>query len=226
MTLAKLKIKPKLPSQLPVIEALFNPTTYSITKSVNWTLPKDGNGKQIKSQNYLNAPTLSFSGGGSRQLSLELFFDVTESMSNGRQKDVREETNKIVALTRIEAIKSTPRPPTCEVSWGDAPPNSDFPFVGVVSHLTQKFTLFRHDGKPVRAELNVVFLELLDAEIDRRPTNSDMTTRVVRLGDSLSTIAGQVYQAPTNWRKIAEANGVDNPLALKIGTSLNIPSLR
>ncbi|KYC43637.1 peptidoglycan-binding protein LysM [Scytonema hofmannii PCC 7110] len=222
MTLAKLKIRPKSPSRLPSIEVLFNPTTYAITKSVNWTLPQDANGKSIKSQNYLNAPTLSFSGGGSRQLSLDLFFDVTES----RFQDVREETNKIVALTRIEPIKPTPRPPTCEVSWGNARPNSDFPFVGVVSSLTQKFTLFRRDGKPVRAELNVVFLELLDAEADRRQTDPEMTTRVVRLGDTLSSIAAEVYQDPTNWRMIAEANGLDNPLDLKIGTSLSIPSLR
>jgi hypothetical protein len=222
MTLAKLKIRPKSPSRLPSIEVLFNPTTYAITKSVNWTPPQDGNGKQIKSQNYLNAPTLSFSGGGSRQLSLDLFFDVTES----RFQDVREETNKIVALTRIEPIKPTPRPPTCEVSWGNAPPNSDFPFVGVVSSLTQKFTLFRRDGKPVRAELNVVFLELLDAEADQRQTDPEMTTRVVRLGDTLTSIAAEVYQDPTNWRMIAEANGLDNPRDLKIGTSLSIPSLR
>ncbi|MEC4811802.1 MAG: LysM peptidoglycan-binding domain-containing protein [Scytonema sp. PMC 1069.18] len=222
MTLAKLKIRPKSPSRLPSIEVLFNPTTYAITKSVNWTPPQDANGKSIKSQNYLNAPTLSFSGGGSRQLSLDLFFDVTES----RSQDVREETNKIVALTRIEPIKPTPRPPTCEVSWGNAPPNSDFPFVGVVSSLTQKFTLFRRDGKPVRAELNVVFLELLDAEADQRQTDPEMTTRVVRLGDTLSSIAAEVYQDPTNWRMIAEANGLDNPRDLKIGTSLSIPSLR
>jgi hypothetical protein len=222
MTLAKLKIRPKSPSKLKSIEVLFNPTTYSITKSVNWTQPQDSNCKPIKSQNYLNAPTLSFSGGGSRQLSLDLFFDVTE----GQFQDVREETNKIVALTRIEPIKPTPRPPTCEVSWGNAPPNSDFPFVGVVSSLTQKFTLFRRDGKPVRAELNVVFLELLDAEADQRQTDPEMTTRVVQLGDTLASIAAEVYQDPTNWRKIADANGLDNPRDLKIGTSLSIPSLR
>lgn len=226
MTLEKLRITPQSPSMLRPIEALFNPTTYAISKSVSWTPPRDANGRAIKTQNYLNAPTLSFSGGGTRQLSIDLFFDVTGTIDNGRSRDVRQETNQVVALTRIERVKPTPRPPTCEVSWGNAPPGSDFPFVGVVSSLTQRFTLFQRDGTPLRAELSLVFLEVLDPEADQRQTDPEMTTRIVQLGDTIGGIAAEMYRDPTNWRRIAEANDLDNPRELTIGTSLTIPSLR
>ena len=109
--MAKLKIKPLPPSKLGEITAQFNPNSYSITKSVSWGPPEPPPSsvgeKRPKAQRKLNAPTLSFGGGGSRQLTLELFYDVTEPVLG--QRDVREETNKIVALTRIE--RGVDKPP-------------------------------------------------------------------------------------------------------------------
>src|SRR5689334_15183262 len=119
MALAKLKIRPR-DRDYRTIEVLFNPTSYSISKPVNYT-------PQVRRN--LNAPLLSFGGGGSRTLTLKLFFDVTERPQvKGRPiRDVRQLTNELVALTRIKRKKS--RPPICDVTWGAAPPaNSDFPF--------------------------------------------------------------------------------------------------
>ena len=67
MALAKLKVKPRDRSY-GEIEVLFNPTSYSISKPVSYTPQPRRN---------LNAPLLSFGGGGSRTLPLKLFFDVT-----------------------------------------------------------------------------------------------------------------------------------------------------
>jgi Contractile injection system tube protein len=113
MTLEKLKIVPQPPSRLGEIEVLFNPTAYSISKSVTWNPPENSNGgEQSKTQRALNAPILTFGGGDSRQLTLELMFDVTEPINGRIIDDVRQETNKILALTRIERLEP-PRPPTC-----------------------------------------------------------------------------------------------------------------
>jgi nucleoid-associated protein YgaU len=46
---------------------------------------------------------------------------------------------------------------------------------------------------------------------------------VVRDGDSLQSIAYAMYGDPTRWRSIAEANGIDDPLALRRGSTLSIP---
>ena len=225
MTLEKLRIVPQPPSRLPEIEVQFNPTAYSISKAVTWNPPENSaEGGQSKTQRVLNAPILTFGGGGSRQLTLELFFDVTELTRGRVVGDVREETNKIVALTRIERLEP-PRPPTCLIFWGTSPPNSDFPFRGVVSDLTQNFTLFKGDGKPVRANLGVTFTEFLDPDADRRQTDPELTTRVIKMGDTLSTIAAEVYRNPRLWRIIAEANKLDDPRNLEVGKRLTIPKM-
>jgi nucleoid-associated protein YgaU len=224
MKLEKLKIKPLSPSKLKEIEVLFNPNSYSITKSVTWSSAARSTASSSSTQTEVmkNAPTLSFGGGGSRQLTLELFFDVTESIST--IGDVRKKTNEIVALTRIERKQA--RPPVCSVSWGgQGPTGSDFPFVGVVSQLTQRFTLFRADGSPVRANLTVVFTEFLNPEDDKRETDPELTTRLVKRGDSLSGMAAEVYRDPTRWRLIAEANDLDDPRHLPIGLRLNVPKI-
>ncbi len=163
-----------------------------------------------------------FGGGDARQLTLELFFDVTESDVPAPLRDVRIETDQIVALTRIEPKQG--RPPTCAVVWGRGS-TQDFPFVGVVGNLTERFTLFAPDGTPLRATLTVVFREFLDAVQDQRETDPESTTRVVKRGDTLSGIAADVYRDPTRWRLIAEANRLDDPRHLEPGWVLTIPAV-
>jgi Contractile injection system tube protein/LysM domain len=213
----KLTITPESGSKFDPIEVLFNPNSYSITKSVSWNAPAG------QTQRGHNAPALQFSGGQSRTLSLELFFDTTEEADPAKQ-DVRNLTNKIVKLTRIVRDLDPQRPPVCVVSWGQVtPPGSDFPFIGVITQLTQRFNLFLMDGKPVRATLTVAFMEYLDPTKDELQNDPDFTTRVVKRGDSLSSIAGDVYHDPTMWRVIADANALDDPRQLPPGFRLNIP---
>jgi nucleoid-associated protein YgaU len=215
MTPAKLQIETNPAAEGGPIEVLFNPTSYSISKSVTWE--PQNQGRRKRTQRAVNAPTLNFGGGGSRQLTLDLFFDVTE---NPGVEDVRLETDKIVALTRINRDKG--RPPTCKVSWGSRA-TKDFPFVGVVSNLEQEFTLFRGDGTPVRAVLSVTFTEYLDPVLDQRETDPERTARVVRRGDTLSAIAADVYGDPSKWRAIADENELDDPLRIEPGRILAVP---
>jgi hypothetical protein len=174
MALEKLQITPldqnNAKREAMRFSVLFNPTSYSITSSVTWT---------PQSSRNLNAPPLTYGGGASRTLTLDLFYDVTEPVDGRRIDDVRQETNKIVALARKDP--QLDRPPTVAIEWGAAPlTGSDFPFFGVVSGLTQNFTLFKPDGRPVRANLNVTFTEFIDPEIDQRKLDPEFTTRIVR----------------------------------------------
>jgi nucleoid-associated protein YgaU len=214
--------------RLPPIPLQFNPETYSISKSVNWGTPTDATGKAIAAQPGLNAPTILFHGGDSRQLSLELFFDTSIPVKRfglTQIEDVRRLTNKIVALTRIEAGETQPR--VCELVWGNAPSGSDFPFKGVITSLTQKFTQFTREGKPVRAYLSVNFREFLDPQLDKQKTSlPGLGTRILRGGDSFSQLAAELHHNPKNWRQIAEANGIDNPLKIPIGKTMIIPKIR
>jgi hypothetical protein len=224
----KLLITPLPKSGLAPVSVMFNPNSYSISKSVTWSpggVGKGGkkDGKNGNTDRSVNAPTLVFGGGGGRQLSLDLFFDVTEPIDGVMVKDVREKTDAIVALTRIEPKQG--RPPVCKVSWGSAPNRYDFPFTGVITSLSQRFTLFRRTGEPVRANLGLSFLEFLDPEIDQKITDPELTTRMVRRGDTLPSIAAEVYGDSMLWRVIADANDIDNPRALIVGVTLTIPKM-
>lgn len=205
------------------ISVQFNPESYSVSKSVNWGPPENSSGEGASTQRQVNAPTVEFKGGGSRQLTLDLFFDLTEE---GNGEDVRQETNQIVSLTRIERDQAHPR--VCEVAWGDAPVGSDFPFIGVITSLKQNFTLFKNDGTPLRANLNLSFLEFLAPLADKRQTDPELTTHIIKRGDTLSSIAAQVYRNPKLWRMIAQANQLDDPrnLEMQIGRTLTIPKQR
>ena len=44
-------------------------------------------------------------------------------------------------------------------------------------------------------------------------------------GETLSAIAGRLYEDPRLWRPIAIANGIVNPRSLATGQSLTIPAL-
>ena len=211
---------------------LFNPNTYSIVKPVTWNQQAASSdssgstsaaGKAAATNRDLDAPPLVFGGGGARVLTLQLFFDVTEGGADGQTKDVRTETNKLVALTRIEPGHS--RPPACMITWGTTDPTgSDFPFVGVVANLTQNFVMFRDNGQPVRANVTVVFNEYIDPEQNKRQNDPDLTTVLVKRGDTLSAIAARLYRDPTKWRVIAVANRIDDPRRIEIGKRLSIPT--
>ncbi|MCC2869858.1 MAG: LysM peptidoglycan-binding domain-containing protein [Candidatus Accumulibacter phosphatis] len=226
MELSKLTITPLDKSGQSITNkrfaVLFNPNTYSISKSVTWNSLSATGPTGARTNRMVNAPTLFFAGGGSRLLNLELFYDVTEPVNDLVSGDVRKETNKVVELTRIQ--KELQRPPAVEISWGAAPPaHSDFPFTGVLSNLVQRFTFFSSDGKPLRATLMVTVTEFLDPALDQRQTDPEFTTRRLKRGDTLSAIAAETYRDPAQWRLIAEANNLDDPRHLDVGRTLTIP---
>lgn len=208
MALEKAFITPETPAGAEPIVVLFNPNQYSLEK-----------GNQITEIGIpgLGAPILQYVRGNTRTLSMDLFFDTYE-----QQSDVRDHTNKIYALLGIESEKHVP--PVCVFTWGD------FNFRCVLERVSGRFTLFLSDGTPVRATLSVAFKEFIDVEIEvrRAPTeSSDHTkTRVVKRGDTLSSIAAEEYGSPTRWRPIAEANAIDNPRTLTTGEPLVIPPLK
>lgn len=195
------------PEGQDAFDVLFNPSEYSLDK-----------GNQIAETAIpgLQSPLLQYVHGNTRTLSMELFFDTWEEGS-----DVRDYTNKVYKLLGIES--KTHVPPVCNVVWGG------FSFRGVVEKVGGKFTLFFSDGTPARATLSVSFKEFLDVEVQIRenPTQSaDHTkTRIVEAGDRLSTLAYEEYGDALNWRPIADANHLADPLRLNVGDVLVIPPI-
>ncbi len=142
-------------------------------------------------------PTAQFGGADAQKLTLDLLFDAADHAGG----DVRGITNALFAAMAVDkkyaSGKNSGRPPTIEFGWG-----STTTFVAVCDSLSVQFTMFRPNGTP-----------------------AGLRTTVVRDGDSLQSVAHQAYGDPTLWRRIAEANGIDDPLSLPRGTVLSIPTL-
>ncbi len=182
----------------------FNPEEYVLS-----------NGNQIAEIPIPGAarPPLQYVRGQASTLSMDLFFDSYEAGS-----DVRVLTSQIVSL-----IDEDPRrgaPPVLLFAWGG------FAFRCLLESVTQRFTMFLEDGRPVRATLQVAFKEYEEAqvEIEHGLFVGPPTIRNVIAGDTASGVAGAVLGDPEAWRVIAEANGIDDPFDLATGSAIIVPS--
>ena len=136
--------------------------------------------------------------------------------------DVRQHTRKLARLAEVNIHLH--RPPICELRWGEF----DI-FTGVLTSISQRFSLFLADGTPVRATVTCSFVESAPIALARarEPNSADVDkTRQVRRGDTLQHLAAEEYGDPRQWRHIATANGIVNPRDLRPGTVLTIPKLR
>jgi nucleoid-associated protein YgaU len=102
-------------------------------------------------------------------------------------------------------------------------------FKAVIERLSQRFTMFREDGVPVRATLNVTFKEYKTIQDQLNPPmqSADWSKRVTIVElDRLCLIAAVEYEDPTVWRVIADANEIENPRLLQPGVEIRLPPLR
>jgi hypothetical protein len=190
-----------------VVTVLFNPEEYTLAKDVNYAQ---------QSPFGRRSPILQFVAGNLQTLEMELLLDTYEAGG-----DVRELTGKVTGLMEIQP--ATHVPPVLLFSWGS------LVFRCVLARVTQRFVMFRPDGVPVRARLQVTFDEYDPVDLEpreiKRETADHATTRVAGAGETVSSIAANAYGDAALWRPIAIRNGLDDPLGLSPGDELVIPAL-
>ncbi len=210
---------------IDTFQVSYNPPEYTVSK-----------GAQIAEIGIpgLDSPILQFVRGTNEQITFKLFFDTTEDGS-----DVREITGRLYKLVKINSKSHAP--PICRLSWGKPLGGlvgqsvgttevlQENKFRGIVSNITQRFILFKSDGTPLRAEIDLTFREYKTIKQQVRELNlqsSDHTKiRKVKRGDTISGIAADEYNDPGMWREIAMANNIDNPRILMPGQTLEIAPL-
>jgi hypothetical protein len=200
----------------PPIECMFNPKDYSIAKSNQWKTPA-AVGKNIGE--------FEFGGGEPAKMTLQLLFDTFET-----GEDVRTLTDRVWQLMLIDESKrdvdagNVARPPRVQFQWGFV-----YLFEAVITNITQRFLLFKEDGIPVRATLDVGFQQVKDEKKHpkQNPTSGGVAGGrqwIVKEGDTLTSIAYEEYGNSNSWRRIAEANRLTRVRRLRPGTSLELPS--
>lgn len=153
-------------------------------------------------------------------LSIDLFFDTT--LGRFGPEDVQRYTRPIYNLTRPKGKLN--RPPLCRLIWGRG---SAWFMQGFLKNASKTLTHFLEDGTPVRAKMSCTFEEWVPPEYKQKIINPiDDPIRIVRRGETLSSIAAQEYNDPSLWRAIAEANKINNPRAIVPGQILTVPPLR
>lgn len=185
----------------------FNPSEYDIERGVQYDeQPIPG----------YTSPVTQFVNGEAGTLSMELFFDTYEA-----REDVRQYTERIESLLELDRQRNAP--PVLRVAW------AGFQFTCVLERANTTYSMFLPNGTPVRARTDVTFKEYATPAKQKRDEyavdEDEPRVRVVTEGDTLWAISGEEYGDPSDWRAIADENGVDEPRRLQPGTELTIPVL-
>jgi hypothetical protein len=202
------KAKIKVEGKNEAINVMFNPNEYSISHTAS-----------LQTEPETDTSNPSFNGLTLDDFEVVLMFDTYEKKS-----DVRKLTGEIqkLAMPTIEGTKRK-KPPVCLFVWGS------FTYKGIIYKIKQEFTLFLSDGTPVRAKLTVTFKSVMTPEEYAKNMGIEACRKVwaVKSGDRLDLIANKALKNPALWRRIAEENSIDSPLAFPkdsdIGRILIIP---
>lgn len=205
------------------VPCIFNPTEFTLQRNVNYAQHKIPG---------LDRPVLQYVSGEAESLSFSLTFDTYNAGENSNNVkvvastlladalkfDVREFTDPIMKLSLINS--DVHAPDLVQFVWGK------MCYTGYISSLSQRFTLFSFTGKPVRSVVDVSMI-ITDGKYDAKERNSPDRTkaRLVAEGDALFMFAFAEYGACSEWRRIADANEIDNPRKLKSGSDISIPPI-
>lgn len=201
------------------IPCLFNPTTLSVSRENTWEAPSKNAGGGVK--------TIQYTGAKSGDISLTLFFDTTDT-----GEPVTTYTSKLLKLMEVDTslpgssdATQNARPPWVTFNWG-----SFTSYKAVIRTTKLDFKYFSSAGVPLRAEATLTLQQYMD-EMTFAPQNPTSgtpfphRTHRVQPGETLDRISAIHFGDPTMWRRIADANGIEDPLALRPGSILAIPEL-
>ena len=197
----------------PPIAVQFNPTEYGIDHGASFA--------EVAVPGLI-MPLLQFVRGDSRTLNLELFLDGTDLRDKGPLEETVEE--RLARLrTFVEIDPDLHAPPVCLFQW------LKVTFQGVVTSFKARYTLFDERGKVLRARVTLSLKSYASVEEQLRElkrASPDRTrVRVVREGETLASIAAEVYGDARLWRRLADANDIDRPRFVRPGTPLHVPAL-
>ena len=204
---AKLEIEGQEP-----IECAFNPQSYTVSKTNVWN---------FKPTTGVDLPDGEFGGGLPQRTTLSLLLDTSLL---GPEESIKDAADKLFKMMEGGgAGGGGGAPPKVTFRWGSVSLPKSVPV-----SLTVQYILFHPNGEPIRSTVDLELAQAEKAEQGQNPTTRAISgLRVHRVldGDSLPGLAYDAYGDATEWRAIAEANEIDDPLHLKRGTELTIPRL-
>lgn len=189
---------------------MFNPTEYKISQSVH---------VERRKVLWKAGGNLEYTGTSAMTVSMQLFFDDFASARG----DVTPKISKLLAWQMPDKDKEKP-PPLVKFEWGNKQLKD---FTGVITTLNINYTVFRKDGTPLQAKVDVTLEGASELLPGKNPTSHSVDMRRVHTvveGETIASVAFDELGRAGYWRAIADVNGIDDPLRLRPGQALLIPS--
>lgn len=197
------------------VSVQFNPETLKVSFANQLVQPQGGD-------QAAGNTGRQFVGAGTTKLGLTLWFDVT-AMTENAVDDVRRLTQQVVFFmtpTPDKKDKKKMVPPAARFVWGS------FLFDGIVEALEESLEFFSPDGKPLRAQVTLTLgqQKILvsqfkgDGKVPSSPGQTPMSQ--AKAGDSLQGMVAKNGQS--DWKGIAAANGIEDPLRLSPGQLIDL----
>jgi LysM repeat protein len=207
-----------------VFTVQFNPKEFKLDDKANWKA-SDEHGKPT--------PMLTYEKGEPTTVTMDLIFDSSDVGDNVNDKFVIPLRDFLTADVPVvdkqtKQVKGQ-RPPYCLFTWGN------FQFRGVVEKVSCTFLMFKSDGTPIRAKVQVGLKEngrgatsggaggggvVLTAGV-LSGSGTAAKTYLSIPGDSTTSIAARFGASPQD---IAMANNISDPMEIPPGTPLVIPA--
>ncbi|HZI18156.1 MAG TPA: hypothetical protein VEY09_06115 [Pyrinomonadaceae bacterium] len=198
------------------VEAQFNPQTLKLSFS-----------NENKGGDQPGGSSKQFVGSGKSKMSVELLFDTTADGS-----DVRKKTEAVAFFIQAKPQQDDPKskrtPPGVSFEWGS------FIFRGTVDSMDETLDYFSEEGVPMRASISLSIsrqeIEFLFGQPGQAsgaqpgtpgPTAGTEQHQAARPNDSVQSMAGRAGKA-SDWKAIAAANNIDDPLRLQAGALVNL----
>ena len=203
---------------LDEIEFMYNPSTVKWSIKAKWDDASDSGS---------DSSSKTFAGSDGRQVTLSnIWFDTVETRENVRTEYI----DRVERLIQRDN-EGDHSPPYVLFIWGAFLPEADdynSPTFKVES-VDVEYKMFLPNGTPVRALCSISLTEATPKEKQqyRRPNQSPDHAKMLtfRRGDTLQNVAYRAYDNASEWRRIAEANNIDDPLNVSPGTKLLIPPI-
>lgn len=197
----------------------FNPEKLTLAKTANFVEQPRATSQPA---DQTTPPPPQYVGSPNRTLTFNVLLDEWDAPP-GAGRDVGQMVQSLQALMDppTDSRVAVPLPPKMSFHWGS------FIFTGYITRADAIFTLFRQNGSPARAEVSIVMTEHIDLPPRQNPTSggpAGRRSRAVVEGDSLHLLSYREYGKSSYWRSVAEVNGIDDPLSLRPGTKLLMPS--
>lgn len=158
---------------------------------------------------------LLFTGGGRTELVLDLLFDVDLADPGHRPDDVRQLTGRLWRLTENEEG----RPPQVRLVWGKT-----WNLPGVIVSVAERLDAIDADGTPRRSWMRLKMVRTKEEPQSAPARTTQSAVQAVGGGGRFDLLAATALGDPSNWRELAEHNNISNPLDLRAGSVLGVPS--